>query len=215
MLEADNLSCIRDDRVLFSGLSFCISPGDIVQVEGANGAGKTSLLRILAGLAEPDAGQVSWRRQSIRRERAMYHRELLFIGHRSGINGVLTPLENLAFFQALGGGECREADLWRALAQVGLPGYEELPAAGLSAGQQRRIALARLWLSPAPLWILDEPLTAIDRQGVAQLMSLFAAHADARGMVLLTTHQALPDSHARVRKIVLGEQLEAAAPCSA
>ncbi|WP_413727927.1 cytochrome c biogenesis heme-transporting ATPase CcmA [Sodalis sp. RH19] len=214
MLEANNLSCIRDDRVLFSGLSFRISPGDIVQVEGANGAGKTSLLRILAGLAQPDEGQVSWRQQPIRRERGLYHREMLFIGHLSGINLSLTPLENLAFFQALGGGGRNEADLWRALEHVGLSGYEDLPAAGLSAGQQRRIALARLWLSPAALWILDEPLTAIDQQGVAQLMSLFAAHADARGSVLLTTHQALPDTHARVRKMALAARQGEAAPCS-
>lgn len=213
MLEANNLSCIRDDRVLFSGLSFRISPGDIVQVEGANGAGKTSLLRILAGLAQPDEGHISWRRQSIRRERAAYHRDLLFIGHQPGIKPSLTPLENLAFFQAMGSGKRDEAALWQALERVGLPGYEELPAAGLSAGQQRRIALARLWLSPAPLWILDEPLTAIDRQGVAQLTALFAAHADARGIVLLTTHQALPASHARVRKLALGDYAREATPC--
>ncbi|NDL65346.1 cytochrome c biogenesis heme-transporting ATPase CcmA [Acerihabitans arboris] len=214
MLEANNLSCIRDDRVLFSGLSFRVAAGEMVQVEGANGAGKTSLLRILAGLAQPDAGHVSWRQRSIRRERGLYHRELLYIGHQAGIASSLTPLENLAFFQAMGGGKRDEAALWRALERVGLAGYEELPASGLSAGQQRRIALARLWLSPAPLWILDEPLTAIDRQGVAQLMSLFAAHVDARGIVLLTTHQALPASNARIRKMALADRPAEAVPCS-
>ncbi|MBS2693449.1 cytochrome c biogenesis heme-transporting ATPase CcmA, partial [Salmonella enterica subsp. enterica serovar 1,4,[5],12:i:-] len=160
MLEAKSLSCVRDERILFSELSFSVQPGDIIQVEGPNGAGKTSLLRILAGLARPDDGEVCWRGRNTLRDRAGYQQDLLFIGHQPGIKAVLTPFENLQFYQAVRGAAEPQA-IWRALEQVGLVGYEDLPVAQLSAGQQRRVALARLWLSAAPLWILDEPLTAI------------------------------------------------------
>lgn len=203
MLEAKKLSCIRDERTLFEQLSFCVDPGDIVQIEGANGAGKTSLLRIVSGLSQPTGGQILWRGENARHHRERYHQELLFIGHQTGIKSVLTPFENLAFYQADHPRTNQQA-IWQALEQVGLVGYEDLPVAQLSAGQQRRVALARLWLgSHRPLWVLDEPLTAIDKQGVAEITTLFERHAQQGGMVLLTTHQALPDSKQTVRKIRL------------
>ena len=204
MLEAKSLSCVRDERILFSELSFSVQPGDIIQVEGPNGAGKTSLLRILAGLARPDGGEVCWRGRSTLRDRAAYQQDLLFIGHQPGIKAVLTPFENLQFYQAVRGAADHQA-IWRALEQVGLVGDEDLPVAQLSAGQQRRVALARLWLSAAPLWILDEPLTAIDKQGVAELISLFEQHAQRGGMVLLTTHQDLAGVSQTVGKVRLAE----------
>ncbi|MFW2971398.1 cytochrome c biogenesis heme-transporting ATPase CcmA [Serratia marcescens] len=204
MLEAKSLSCVRDERILFSELSFSVQPGDIIQVEGPNGAGKTSLLRILAGLARPDGGEVCWRGRNTLRDRENYQQDLLFIGHQPGIKAVLTPFENLQFYQAVRGAAEHQA-IWRALEQVGLVGYEDLPVAQLSAGQQRRVALARLWLSAAPLWILDEPLTAIDKQGVAELISLFEQHAQRGGMVLLTTHQDLASVGQTVGKIRLAE----------
>lgn len=210
MLEAKNLACVRDDRVLFSQLNLRIAPGDIVQIEGVNGAGKTSLLRILAGLLTPEEGEVHWRQQDIRRQRPAYQRELLYIGHQAGIKLALTPFENLAFYQSAGGAGRDKQKVWRALAQMELAGYEDLPAAGLSAGQQRRVALARLWLSVARLWILDEPFTAIDSEGAARLTVLFARHSAAGGMVLLTTHQAMPPSAARVRKLTLSPVEDAA-----
>ncbi|WP_114193173.1 cytochrome c biogenesis heme-transporting ATPase CcmA [Edaphovirga cremea] len=202
MLEAINLSCVRDERSLFNNLSFILSPGEIVQVAGQNGAGKTSLLRILAGLAQPDKGEVHWQGRNTRRNRDRYHQYLLFLGHQPGIKSVLTPFENLAFYQSVSANSDPQA-LWSALERVGLVGYEDVPVAQLSAGQQRRVALARLWLSSAPLWILDEPLTAIDKQGVGELMSLFEQHAEQGGMVLLTTHQDLPGTSRPVRKIHL------------
>lgn len=202
MLEAKNLTCIRDERRLFHKLSFCVAAGEIVQVEGQNGAGKTSLLRILAGLADADEGQVNWLGENIRRDRARYHQDLLFLGHQPGIKAVLTPFENLAFYQSVFQ-KVDSAAIWQALAQVGLVGYEDLPVSQLSAGQQRRVALARLWLSQSPLWILDEPLTAIDKQGVSTLLALFVAHAAKGGMVLLTTHQDLDTLGQQVRKIRL------------
>ncbi|AEF46691.1 heme exporter protein CcmA [Serratia sp. AS12] len=206
MLEAKSLSCVRDERILFSELSFTVKPGEIIQVEGPNGAGKTSLLRILAGLAQPESGEVCWRGQNTLRHRENYHQDLLFLGHQPGIKTMLTPFENLQFYQAVRAAHDRQA-IWQALEQVGLVGYEDLPVAQLSAGQQRRVALARLWLSECPLWILDEPLTAIDKQGVAELISLFEQHAQQGGMVLLTTHQDLAGTTQAVGKISLAENL--------
>ncbi|WP_283603674.1 cytochrome c biogenesis heme-transporting ATPase CcmA [Serratia proteamaculans] len=204
MLEAKNLSCVRDERTLFSGLSFTVKPGDIIQVEGPNGAGKTSLLRILAGLARPEGGEVCWHGKNTLRHRERYYQDLLFLGHQPGIKAQLTPFENLQFYQAVRTTPDRQA-IWQALERVGLVGYEDLPVAQLSAGQQRRVALARLWLSDCPLWILDEPLTAIDKQGVAELISLFEQHAQQGGMVLLTTHQDLAGVTQAVGKISLTE----------
>jgi len=202
MFEALNLSCVRDERTLFSDLSFTIEPGDMVQVEGQNGAGKTSLLRILAGLSSPDSGEVRWKGENTRRQRDEFHQALLFLGHQPGIKSVLTAYENLAFYQSVDGKKDADA-LYQALENVGLLGYEDVTVAQMSAGQQRRVALARLWLTRAPLWILDEPLTAIDKQGVATLIELFELHASRGGMVLLTTHQDLQGVNRDVRKLRL------------
>lgn len=202
MFEALNLSCVRDERTLFSGLSFTVEPGEMVQIEGQNGAGKTSLLRILAGLSSPDAGEVRWLGENTRRQRDVFHQQLLFLGHQPGIKTVLTAYENLAFYQSVDGKTDSDA-IYQALENVGLLGYEDVTVAQMSAGQQRRVALARLWLTRAPLWILDEPLTAIDKQGVVTLISLFEEHASGGGMVLLTTHQDLQGVNRDVRKLRL------------
>lgn len=199
MLEVINLSCVRDERTLFHGLSFRVQPGDIVQIEGPNGAGKTSLLRLLAGLSRAEEGDVTWQSQPLRQQREVWQQNLLYLGHHPGVKSVLSPLENLHFWH----GSSKEDAIFAALEQVDLLGFEEVPVAQLSAGQQRRVALARLWLSPASVWILDEPLTAIDKGGVEKLMARFVSHADNGGAVILTTHQDLPDHSARVRKIRL------------
>jgi len=207
MFEALNLSCVRDERTLFSGLSFTIEPGEMVQIEGRNGAGKTSLLRILAGLSSPDAGEVRWQGVSTRRQRDIFHQQLLYLGHQPGVKSVLTAFENLAFYLSVNGpmvrGNASAEAIYQALENVGLLGYEDVTVGQMSAGQQRRVALARLWLSDAPLWILDEPLTAIDKQGVATLIALFEQHAQRGGMVLLTTHQDLQGVNRDVRKLRL------------
>ena len=207
MFEALNLSCVRDERTLFSGLSFTLEPGEIVQIEGRNGAGKTSLMRILAGLSSADAGEVRWQGVNTRRQRDVFHQQLLYLGHQPGIKSVLTAFENLAFYLSVnrpsGKAETDADAIYQALDNVGLLGYEDVTVAQMSAGQQRRVALARLWLSTAPLWILDEPLTAIDKQGVATLINLFEQHAEQGGMVLLTTHQDLQGVSRDVRKLRL------------
>ncbi len=199
MLEVKQLTCLRDERFLFSDLSFRVAAGDIVQIEGPNGAGKTSLLRLLAGLSRAESGAVLWRQQDIRQQRQQWQAELLYLGHQPGVKAVLTPLENLAFYHP----HCTEEQLFAALDAVDLTGYEDLAVAQLSAGQQRRVALARLWLSRATLWILDEPLTAIDKSGVEKLMALFVRHAQQGGAVIITTHQDLPDGDYALRKIQL------------
>jgi heme exporter protein A len=199
MLAAQNLTCVRDERTLFSDLSFTVNAGDIVQVEGENGAGKTSLLRILAGLSQPEKGEVHWQQRNIRQQREHYYASLLWLGHLPGIKAVLTPFENLRFWYV----DRPEQAIWQALEQVDLTGYEDVAVAQLSAGQQRRVALARLWLSSAPLWILDEPLTAIDKSGVEKLMARCVEHASRGGAVILTTHQDLPDSVRNLNRIRL------------
>ncbi len=198
MLEARDLYCERDERTLFRGLSFTVDAGEWVQVTGGNGAGKTTLLRLLTGLARPDGGEVYWQGEPLRRVRDSFHRSLLWIGHQPGIKTRLTARENLHFFHPGDG-----ARLPEALAQAGLAGFEDVPVAQLSAGQQRRVALARLWLTRAALWVLDEPFTAIDVNGVARLTRRMAAHTAQGGMVILTTHQPLPGAADTVRRLVL------------
>ncbi|GAD30422.1 heme ABC exporter, ATP-binding protein CcmA [Photobacterium leiognathi lrivu.4.1] len=216
MLSVADLSCVRDERLLFVELSFTISSGELVQIEGHNGAGKTTLLRIIAGLGRADSGQVLWNQEDIHTAREDFYQELLFLGHQTGVKRELTAFENLAFFQAMH--KCNEGSdlkgspqvtgddaLWQALAHVGLAGREDVPAGQLSAGQQRRVALARLWLSNHKLWVLDEPLTAIDKQGVKVLENLFLSHVERGGMVLLTTHQDMFTDSNHLRKIKLGQ----------
>ncbi|WP_174872191.1 cytochrome c biogenesis heme-transporting ATPase CcmA [Pectobacterium polaris] len=187
MLEARDVVCIRDEHVLFSALSFTASAGEMVQIAGANGVGKTSLLRILSGLATPESGEICWQGQRINRMREQFNQQLLWLGHQPGIKSVLTSEENLRFFYP----QQQQDALWQALAAVGLAGYEDVPVARLSAGQQRRVALARLWLTDVPLWILDEPLTALDVAGVEMLTQRMEHHITCGGIIILTTHQPL------------------------
>ncbi|OOE89743.1 cytochrome c biogenesis heme-transporting ATPase CcmA [Salinivibrio sharmensis] len=205
MLEVKQLCCVRDDRVLFDALTFSLSPGDLVQIEGPNGAGKTTLLRIIAGLGLADSGEVCWQQQAITLQRDAFYRDLLFLGHTTGVKRELTAFENLAYYMQMHGRTDHDA-IWQALAKVGLAGREDIPAGQLSAGQNRRVALARLWLSDRRLWILDEPLTAIDKQGVKVLEAVFERHVQQGGMVLFTTHQDMFVGHPLLRRIRLGAQ---------
>jgi len=189
LLQCVALACERDGRMLFENLDLSVSIGDIVQIEGPNGCGKTTLLRALTTLLPDYEGEIHWRGECIRRVRQDYLSNLLFIGHLPGVKNTLTPRENLAFLSSLHH-NASLADIDSALAQVGLYGYEDMPGHQLSAGQLRRIALARLPLSRARIWVLDEPYTAIDKQGVANLEALFVEHANRGGCVIMTSHQA-------------------------
>ncbi|GAA5193468.1 cytochrome c biogenesis heme-transporting ATPase CcmA [Ferrimonas gelatinilytica] len=204
LLQAKALTCIREERILFDELSFDVHPGDILQIEGPNGAGKTSLLRILAGLSRPYSGSVFYQNQLIEEARDEYHQALLYLGHLPGVKSELSAEENLNFNLKLAG--YHDAPQREILAKVNLTGFEEHPAGHLSAGQHRRIALARLWHSEAKIWIVDEPLTAIDKRGVAELEQLFLDHADRGGCVILTTHQDLQLVGNRLKKLTLSYQ---------
>lgn len=188
-LTISQLACQRGDKTLFANLDLTIQSGEFVQIEGHNGIGKTSLLRIVVGLAQALSGDVCWNGINILKQRENYHYDLLYLGHHSGVKPELTAWENLKFYQRISACEQGDDVLWQVLETVGLLGREDIPAAQLSAGQQRRIALARLWLSKAPLWILDEPFTAIDKKGVQVLTALFEQHVQKGGIVIFTSHQ--------------------------
>lgn len=194
---------MRDARTLFNDLSFELRAGEIIQIEGDNGSGKTSLLRILCGLALPSEGTVRWNQSNIRRCRTEYNASLVYIGHQPGIKEELTALENLRFYHALSGQAVTPSELEHALNQVGLHGFEDVPVRILSAGQRRRVALARLWLNHSPLWILDEPFTALDRSGITNLETRISDHIQSGGMAILTSHQSLDLPNTSLRSIQL------------
>jgi len=203
-LQVNNLTCIRGDRRLFTDLSFELHASQLLHLKGRNGTGKTTLQRSLAGLFHPDAGDVLWGGQSIRDLGEVYYQDVLYLGHAPGIKLELSAAENLQTQCGLRGLSVSEDDAWVALQKLGLGGFEDLPARMLSAGQKRRIALARLFVDKAKLWILDEPFTALDVAAVDLLEDIIAEHLGTGGMVVLTTHQEvdLPDD--RVMHITLG-----------
>ena len=197
MLEARQLACLKGDRLLFRDVSAQIAAGELWRVAGANGAGKTSLLRILCGLAQPEHGEVLFRGESIRRAREPFHQSLLYIGHAPALHALLTPLETLRFACASAGQQLDEEAALAALARVGLAAQAQLPNHVLSQGQRRRVGLSRLFVSAQrPLWVLDEPFTALDVHAVADMASTLDAHCAAGGAVIMTTHQDAPFARA-------------------
>lgn len=204
MLQVAKLECRRGDRLLFSGLDFDAGPGTLLHVRGRNGSGKTTLLRTLCGLYTQDSGDVNWKGESIRTLAEDYRRDLLYFGHLNGIKGDLTGVENLRLAATLDGDAADLDAVWEALARIGLKGFEDLPTRMLSQGQKKRVALARLILSRAALWILDEPFTALDVDAVSVLQGLIADHVARGGMVVLTTHQAVPLTSGQARHLDLG-----------
>ncbi|WP_157586718.1 cytochrome c biogenesis heme-transporting ATPase CcmA [Pseudoalteromonas prydzensis] len=202
MLHIKSVTCIKQDRCLFADLNFRLKSGQIMQLAGPNGAGKTSLLRIIAGFSAPDEGQVMWQGESIAKNYDEFARELLFIGHKTGVNNQLSAIENLRFWLQIQGYDT-DQELYSLLAKIGLVGLEDVPVRTLSAGQQRRVALIRLWLNDAKLWVLDEPFTALDKAGVAFLQQRFLTHLEQGGAILLTTHQDLTTHFAHLQTVTL------------
>lgn len=201
MLEVQGLTCFRQNRCLFAGLDFDLHAGEICQVEGPNGAGKSTLLRAVLGLFRADEGQVFWLNEPVEKQQELFLQNVLYLGHKFAINSDLTPLQNLTFWAELN--PTANTDFQTALKQVGLDGLEDIPCHSLSAGQHRRVALARLWLTAAKLWVLDEPFTAIDKSGVGLLQSRFEQHMKQGGMVLITTHQDLSMKFDTLKKVTL------------
>jgi len=211
MLEAVDLACQRGDRLLFAGLGLQVGPATLLHVRGRNGSGKTTLLRALCGLLHADAGQIRWHGEDIRELAEDYRRDLLYFGHLNGIKADLTGLENLQIAATLDQRPVAADALRAALARIGLDGYEDLPTRLLSQGQKKRVALARLILSKAPLWILDEPFTALDTDAVTLLEELIAQHVAGGGLVVLTTHQEVALTRGAIQRLTLDPPAHAAA----
>lgn len=189
-LELRDLQCVRGERVLFSGVSAAVPAGRMLRVQGANGSGKTSLLRLVCGLAAPDRGEVLWQGEPIARLREEFNLQLVYLGHAPALKDDLSALENLLASGGLAGLACTEAEAAEALAQAGLRGRERLPARALSQGQRKRVGIARLALSAAAaLWVLDEPFNALDEAACGWLQGLIAAQLGRGGVVVLTSHQ--------------------------
>lgn len=203
MLEINNLACTRGDHLLFSGLSFSLSDGELMQVQGENGKGKTSLLRMLCGFIMPAEGKICWRGTNIRDLDEDYYAEMVYLGHHNAIKDELNALENLRISAGLAGCAVNDKEAVAALRHMGLRGRETLPVKVLSQGQRRRVALARLLVSDAHLWILDEPLTALDVGAVGLMQELIGAHLKKNGMVIFTTHQPLEVAGVETRRLTL------------
>lgn len=197
LLRAEGISCARGPRLLFRGVSLCVGAGDLLELVGDNGSGKTSLLRVLAGLDPPQDGGLYYRGEPLPAARAALARDIAWLGHRPGQCELLSPRENLQWFVALRGSDGMAdmagavPDVSGALATVGATAFADLPCQRLSAGQQRRVALARLPLARAALWLLDEPFAALDAGGHDLVRALVHAHRAAGGAVIVATHQRL------------------------
>lgn len=188
MLAVSNLGCVRGNRRLFSNLNFSLTPGSFLQITGPNGSGKTSLLRIVCGLAKPEEGTVHWNGESIHALAEEFSTELTYIGHRNGVKEELTSVENLRVSNGLKGKELTRNQAYATLAKMGLSGREELPIRFLSQGQQRRSALARLLVEGTKLWVLDEVLTSLDKAATQVMHKLIESHLGEGGMAIVATH---------------------------
>ena len=194
ILKAEQLFCERDDRVLFRELSFSARAGEVIQIKGSNGSGKTTLLRVICGLNDNYHGALKWFNEPIEDNQDDFYSSLIYLGHQVGVNKVLTPVENLRWSVGLRENVTSEA-IYEALAEIGLRGFEDSQCFSLSAGQQQRVSLSKLLLGTAIIWILDEPFTTLDVDGVQLLEKLLGDHARKGGVALVTTHHelSLPD----------------------
>lgn len=200
LIEARGLALLRGERRLFGPLDFALSAGELLVVEGANGSGKTSLLGVVAGLLTPDAGEFHWQGRAVTTQRQAWCAAFAWYGHRAGLKADLTPRENLAMERALGPASAATCD--QAMARLGVTRLANLPLRVLSAGQQRRVALCRLLLAAAPVWLLDEPYTNLDRDGQALVDDLIREHLDAGGLAIVASHRAV-DIDGRQSRLVL------------
>jgi heme exporter protein A len=199
LLEAQDLVCVRGERTVFAGLDLALEPGEAVLLSGPNGSGKSSLLRLLAGLLRPAAGRILWQQEPIGDDPAAHRARLAYVGHQDPVKPVLSVRENLAFWTRLKGGAASAVPA--ALEYLGLGNLAAVPGGMLSAGQRRRLNLARLIAAPATLWLLDEPTVGLDHDSVAILETMLAAHQSAGGLLLLATH--LPLALAGARELAL------------
>lgn len=186
-LSGNDLSVLRGDRCLFQHLNFALNPGELLILEGSNGSGKTSLMRAIVGMLELEEGEIHWDGVPVRNHRQQFHGSLVWMAHRVGFKADLTLIENLRFESALRPAATKDVD--RILVRLGIERLTRLPLRSLSAGQQRRVALARMLLSDAPLWLMDEPFTNLDREGRELVLTLVTEHVQAGGMCIIAAHQ--------------------------
>ncbi|MFZ2852960.1 MAG: cytochrome c biogenesis heme-transporting ATPase CcmA [Rhodocyclaceae bacterium] len=203
MLEASNLECVRGERRLFAGVGFRLEGGELLYLQGRNGSGKTSLLRMLCGLTPPADGEIRWRGAPIDKLGDEFRAELCYLGHHNAIKEELTPLENLLASAKLAEEALEEDAALDALELVGLAGREDLACRYLSQGQKRRVALARLVHEKRALWVLDEPYVALDTAAVELIAGLIGAHLQRGGLAVLTTHQSVAVPAGAVRELRL------------
>ena len=199
-LSADNLTLIRGERCLFEGLDFALNSGEMLLLEGRNGCGKTSLMRAIAGMLSLETGQVLWNDVPVLKQRQTFHGALVWLAHRTGLKGDLNMLENLHFEQSLRPQSAGDHEI--VYDRLGIERLRRLPLRSLSAGQQRRVALARMLLADVPLWLMDEPFTNLDREGRQLVMTLVEEHLAAGGMCVMAAHQDV-EVNAPVTKIRL------------
>ncbi len=192
MLTAQGLACVRGDRLLFKDLGFVLEAGSLLYVLGENGSGKSSLLRMLCGLLMPEQGEILWAGKSIKSHAEQYLPNLKYLGHLNGLKDDLTALENLQMGARIAGQDVTATAALAALSAIGIARCANLPVRVLSQGQKRRVALAALWLSRSPLWILDEPFAALDVAATEVLAARISEHLAAGGMTILTSHQDVP-----------------------
>ena len=186
-LSADNLTLIRGERLLFKGLGFALKSGEMLLLEGRNGSGKTSLMRAIAGMLSLEAGTVYWNDVPVARQRQDFHGSMVWLAHRTGLKGDLTLVENLRFERALRAQSDRDPEA--VYERLAIERLKKLPLRSLSAGQQRRVALARMLLAGVPLWMMDEPFTNLDREGRRLVLDLVEEHLADGGMCVMAAHQ--------------------------
>jgi len=203
LLQTRDLSCVKDDHTLFAELNIDLQAGQILLVEGKNGSGKTSLLRILTGLSLPESGEVLWQGHPISEVGADYYEQVNYVGHHDGIKRDLTCLENLRLVQAMG--KPLPIDLDNALEKVNLYKFGENFVATLSAGQKRRLAMARLVVTEAMLWIMDEPFTSLDKASMAMFQKMFELHLEQGGVIVMTSHHDIEMPNSDVVRLNLSE----------
>jgi heme exporter protein A len=205
LLETRNLGCIRNDRQLFAQLDIALEAGEMLVVEGPNGCGKTSLLRILTGLRLADGGEILWRGETIDRLAGDYYEQVTYVGHHDGIKHELSCLENLRLARAMG--IPSTLDLDDVLERVNLYTYGESEVGSLSAGQKRRLALARLLATDSLLWILDEPFTSLDKASMEMFSVLFEQHLQRDGVIVVTSHHDISLPTRALQRLNLGARV--------
>ncbi len=206
-LNVKNLECIRRDNILFQGLNFSLKEGDLLQINGVNGSGKSSLLQLCVGLIQATEGEITWNDENISSSRYQFQSEITYFGHTNGVKAGLTSLENMKVMHALSGSRAK-IDYSLILKQIGLSGMEDVLLSRMSAGQKRRVGLTRIFMATSKLWLLDEPFNALDKSGKKIIEQLIVKHCSSGGMVIFATHQTMEINEYPLQHIHLGNNNE-------